>query len=384
MPMFTQQNIALIQAHGYNRQSSRVQKKNAIVAGVCERCSKTINVGDLVVWHRKHGVFHAVKPCNPHELTAGSVLDASSVQQMIEKALADFEPDASAPADVNDAKLLAMVREAVATQLPIARELHVKLDHTDKIAKIKHPHATLETLITVITNNDHAYLYGPPGSGKSTGAMHAAEALQREYGYISLNPQTPESRVIGFMDATGKYRSTVFFKLYTEGGVFCIDEMDNASAALLTTLNSLLENGFGAFPHGVFKRHADFIVVATGNTTGRGGNPMFPERRAFDAAFAERFVYLHWGYDETMERAVALDINSNAAIWINWVQSVRAFCAQHDQRIVVSPRATFKIAKYIKTTTMKPAAIVEMALFKGIEAQRTTRILAAHPLPVAA
>lgn len=380
MPMFTQQNIALIQAHGYNRQSSRVQKKGAEVPGVCERCSKTINKGDLVVWHRKHGVFHAASPCNPHELSAGTI-DAASISRMIEQALENFEP--AADVAVDESRLMEMVREAVDKQRPLARELHVKLDNTGKIAKIKSPHKELETLMTAVATGDHAYLYGPPGSGKSTGAMHAAEALQRAYGYISLNPQTPESRLLGYMDANGVYRATIFFKLYTEGGVFCIDEMDNASAALLTTLNSLLENGKGAFPHGVFDRHPDFIVVATGNTTGRGGNKMFPERRAFDAAFAERFVFIFWGYDEVMERNVALATNGNAAAWVTWVQKVRAFAVQHDPQLVVSPRATFKIAKYLKTT-MKPLAIVEMVLFKGIEAQRKDRILSANPLPVAA
>jgi midasin (ATPase involved in ribosome maturation) len=223
-----------------------------------------------------------------------------------------------------------------------------------------------------------------PGSGKSTDAKHAAESLKREFGYISLNPQTPESRLLGFIDANGKYRATVFFKLYTEGGVFCIDEMDNASAALLTTLNSLLENGLGAFPHGVFERHKNFIVVSTGNTTGRGGNPQFPERRAFDAAFAERFVYVYWDYDERMEREVAIAINGNAAAWVDWVQKVRAFARTNDPKLVVSPRASFKIAKYLSVESLTREEVVEAALFKGIEEQRKTRILNALPLPVAA
>lgn len=381
--MFTSVNLALIQAHSFTRQTPKTKPVAAIVKGVCEHCSKDVNIGDRIVWHRKHGVFHAVDACNPFVLKAGGALDATSVQKMIETALESFEPS-DAPT-IDDAKLGALIERALEKRKPSVKELHVTIDKSGKIVKLNNPHMMLETLVTVITTGDHAYLYGPPGSGKSTGAMHVAEALRRKYGYISLNPQTPESRLLGYMDATGKYRETIFFKLYTEGGVFCIDEMDNASAALLTTLNSLLENGKGAFPHGVFDRHPDFIVVATGNTTGRGGNPQFPERRVFDAAFAERFVYLFWGYDEAMERAVALSINANSGAWITWVQSVRAFSLTNDARLVVSPRASFKIAKYLLgVMKSNPTAIVEMALFKGIEQQRKDRILAAHPLPVAA
>ena len=98
------------------------------------------------------------------------------------------------------------------------------------------------------------------------------------HGYIALTAQTSESRLFGYMDATGNYVKTRFYDCYVDGGVFVIDEADNASANLLTALNGALANGTGAFPCGNMKRHPDFVCLATGNTSGWGANPILVPR----------------------------------------------------------------------------------------------------------
>jgi cobaltochelatase CobS len=200
-------------------------------------------------------------------------------------------------------------------------------------------HQLQEDLLMLISLGENVYLWGAPGSGKSTAAKKCAEALNLRWGYIALNPQTPESRLIGYMDAKGSYVRSLFRDVYENGGVFCIDEMDNASAGLVTTLNSGLENGHMAFPDDVIARHQDFVLVATGNTNGKGGNAMFPERRPFDAAFSERFVFLRWEYDENLEHALTMAHNPNASGWLMWVRQVRDYCAQElPARSGVPPR----------------------------------------------
>lgn len=220
------------------------------------------------------------------------------------------------------------------------------------------------------------------GSGKSTAAQLSAEALGRHFGYISLTVQTMDSRLLGFMSPVGKYIETEFFRCYTKGGVFCIDEMDNASGNLLTALNSCLENNQAAFPCGVMKRHKDFVVVATGNTSGGGANPMFPERRPFDKAFQERFTYIRWDYDTRMERAVALTFNAKQAhAWTDYIQQLREYCKKNHPRVLVSPRATFKGCDYLKDKKLTTAQILEALVFKGLEEGTRQAILTANPIP---
>ena len=247
--------------------------------------------------------------------------------------------------------------------------------------KIDSVHEKFEALLHLVNKKDHVYLWGPPGSGKSTAANQVADALGLEWGYISLNPQTPDSRILGFIDAGGTYRPTVFRRQYEQGGVMCIDELDNSSPSLCVTINSGLEGGQMAFPDGMVARHKDFVLVATGNTTGRGGNAMFPERRPFDAAFQERFTYLEWDYDQKLEMAIALSVNPKAKPWVEWIKNVRAFCRKNHPRVIVSPRASFKGAKYIFDTVFSVEEIAEMVIWKGNDSDTVKSILSAWPLP---
>jgi hypothetical protein len=376
------QNREIRNAHSLHNHNTKVIPV-VEAEGQCEGCEKPITRGQSVRWFRTFGIFH--RACYGKGVTTASStttvvkeVDAEQVKRIVEAALAEMVTP-----EVPESLLVSLIDKAMTKRAP--REIRVEAAGK-KPKSIKNAHAMLEKLIFILGLRKHAYLYGPPGSGKSTGAMHAAEALSLDYGYISLNPQTPESRLLGYMDANGKYVASILYKLYKNGGVFCIDEMDNASAGLLTTLNSLLENGKGAFPCGIVDRHPDFIVVSTGNTAGRGGNMQFPERRAFDAAFAERFVYLPWGYDEAMERAIALGICPAAAQWIDWVQAVRKFSLSADPKLVISPRATFGIAEFLscKNSPFTIHETLDAVLFKGIESERVSRILNYRPLPTAA
>lgn len=248
-----------------------------------------------------------------------------------------------------------------------------------EVKKIEGVHENFEMLLKLVNVRDHVYLWGPPGSGKSTAAHQVSDALGLKFGYISLNPQTPDSRILGYMDAGGKYRTTVFREMYEKGGVMCIDEMDNAAPSLCVTINSGLESDKMAFPDGMVERHKDFVLVATGNTTGRGANPSFPERRPFDAAFAERFTYLEWDYDTKMEKSVTLSINPKAGSWLEWVWKVRGHAKKSHPRLIVSPRASFKGAKLIGQ--FKFDEIAEMVVFKGLDRDTIKSIMGACPSP---
>jgi cobaltochelatase CobS len=290
-------------------------------------------------------------------------------EEAVKKIIADGLLPIAKTVDDSMAEIRDIAKKATGGVLSI----EIKKEGEKEVKKIDGVHKDFDTLLKLIQVGDHVYMWGPPGSGKSTAARQVSDALGIEFGYISLNPQTPDSRILGYLDAGGHYRSTVFRKLYEEGGVMCIDEMDNAAPSLCVTINSGLESDLMAFPDRMVKRSPKFVLVATGNTTGRGANPSFPERRPFDSAFAERFTYLEWNYDHSLERAIALAHNPKAVAWVDWIQKVRAFCVKTYPRVVVSPRASFKGAKLLGK--FKEADIAEMVLFKGLDRDTVKAIL---------
>ena len=313
-----------------------------------------------------------------NEMVVKAVVKAKNTDSELKQALEILGKHI--PTALNEADIKKIV-EAKFAKLPKSEPLKIDIVRpSGKVKRIDNAHVAMPQLMYLLSKRHHAYLYGGPGSGKSTAAKMAADALGIRFGYISLNPQTPDSRLLGYMDANGNYRETLFYQLYKDGGIFCIDEMDNASASLLTTLNSCLENGHGAFPNGMIQRHEDFVVVATGNTAGRGANPQFPERRPFDSAFCERFTFIEWDYDRALEEAITLAINPNAVQWLNWVRNVRDYAKKNHPKLIVSPRASFRGAEYLKDSKWSTEDIAEAVLFKGIDKDTKTAVLNAHPV----
>lgn len=300
--------------------------------------------------------------------------------------------------------VLKQVEELKKTAIPILELQSVDGSNKREIKKVEPAHESMMDLLYFLNHRDHVYLYdghqnSGPGSGKTTAAIMAAMALSLgkgfeifdsrtgkkskvHFGYISLTPQTFESRLFGFIDGNGKYVSTDFRKCYEFGGVFIIDEMDNGGGNLYTALNGALENNYCSFPDKVVKRHKDFVVVGSGNTSGGGPNPMFPTRRPFDKAFAERFTYLAWNYDEKLERTVALAINADVApVWHDYLLTLRKYCKQHMPMVLVSPRATFKGCKYMKDDVISVDKMLDAIIWKGYDQDSVKKILAACPVP---
>lgn len=319
-------------------------------------------------------VAEAVRPYLEKRLTAKA--DDSKLAAV---AKAAAEADKALASELEAVRKLA---ESAASGEPDTGSLTITVARPDDTARdIDSAHKDMPRLLYLLSKRLHAYLWGPPGGGKSHAAKQAAEALGLGYGYISLNPQTPESRLLGFIDATGTYRDTPFYRAYKHGGVFCIDELDNAHPALLNTLNGLLENGLAAFPCGMVERHVDFVLVGTGNTNGRGGNILYPERRALDSAFAERFVFVRWEYDTRLETALVKAVNPNAGAWLKWCRAVRKHTLAENIRVHVTPRASVRGAMLLADSGWTIADIAEAQVFKGIGEDTVARLLEKNPLP---
>ena len=131
-------------------------------------------------------------------------------------------------------------------------------------------------------------LTGAAGTGKNVICKQVAQALGLKF-YFS-NAVTQEYKLTGFTDANGRYQPTQFYKAFTEGGVFMLDEIDASIPEVLVILNSAIANGYFDFPApiGYVDAHPDFRVVAAGNTTGNGADFEYVGRNQLDASSLEQ------------------------------------------------------------------------------------------------
>lgn len=199
-------------------------------------------------------------------------------------------------------------------------------------------HANFDDVCARINRGSWVYLYGPTGSGKNVMAEQVAKALGLDFHYQAHTLDRFE--LTGFIDASGCYQPTEFFKAYTEGGLFMLDELDASDENALVTLNSAC-NGYFAFPCGTVKAHPDFRCIAAGNTCGRGGTDDYTARRTMDVSSLGRFIPRYHGYCDEIDMAAAGD-NEELVAFIHALRKVRSSVGC---QIIASPRQIKEIVK---------------------------------------
>jgi len=265
------------------------------------------------------------------------------------------EATATAAAAVDHARdqVVALAREAAEKACVefVPRPVEVTLPAGGKITVTGHTHQMLPELLLAFGARCHVLLVGPAGTGKSTLAAQAAEALGLTLQAISLGPTTPMSKVFGYFDAHGSYHDTPFRRAFEHGGVMLLDELDNGHPGLLAELNQALALGACAFADGMVTAHPDFRLVATGNTYGTGGDRDYVGRQALDAATLDRFVVLDVPVDEQLEERVAM---AHAPAkkrlvrqLITEVHRLRAAATDKRLPVVFSPRVSIDGAKLL-------------------------------------
>jgi uncharacterized coiled-coil protein SlyX len=197
------------------------------------------------------------------------------------------------------------------------------------------------------------WLAGPAGSGKTTAAHQVADKLSLPFGSHGAI-RTP-FQVTGHYDIHGTYRSSQFRRIFENGGVILLDEIDGSDPGAVLELNQALSNSKMSFPDDTINRHPECIVIASANTWGFGGDANYVARYKADAASLDRFVTVSWDYDPNFERALA----SNDE-WCSIVQAVRLAAEQQEAKIVISPRATLNGCELINSGAFTPEEIVEV------------------------
>jgi hypothetical protein len=228
-------------------------------------------------------------------------------------------------------------------------------------------------------------LVGPAGTGKTTAARKAAEALGLGFSCLSVGPQTSKSDLLGFVDAGGTYRESLFVQAYRDGGVFLLDEIDAGNAGVLTVLNAALAGDVMATPIGMVERSARFVCVAGANTYGQGASRQYVGRNQLDGASLDRFAILDWPIDVGLERmmiglpapAPVLDLNRGGTMdleaWHSRVVAVRASVEKQQVRAIVGPRSTHSGAALLAAGVGRYWT-EEMVLWRGMPADARTRV----------
>ncbi len=221
-------------------------------------------------------------------------------------------------------------------------------------------HFEFERILKSITAGVPIALVGPAGSGKTTIVYNVSKALDITFSSQSVSAQSTTFDFFGYKNAKGEYVSTLFRERYEKGGVFLLDEFDAGNPNVLAALNQATANEIAPFPDKMVERHENFIIVMAGNTYGGGGTIDYVGRNKIDAATLDRFVFVHIGYDETLEEQLATN-----KIWCRRVQAFRRIVLEKKVRAIISPRATFNGEKLLGAG-LTQKQVEEMVIYKGM------------------
>lgn len=276
----------------------------------------------------------------------------------------------------------ARVEELIAYQIARTKPKTVKVQFKDREpVLVEGQHREFARLLDAIDLRDPVILTGPPGTGKSYAAHSASTVLSMFYGEISVGPTMTESRLLGYLDATGRYICTAFRQCYENGGVFLLDEADNGSGAVIAVLNNAMANGRCAFPDKLIQQHEDFVLVVAANTVGHGASREYLGRQGFDGPFRDRLTFIDWQIDEVLEDSMAQAVGVEHSVpsekvqeWIITVRKIRKAIVKSGQvRVVASPRSTVKGIRYMAKGWGKEQ-ILEAVLWKQVNPEVRKKI----------
>lgn len=290
--------------------------------------------------------------------------DAQRIAAVVSAVMASM-PQQSQGIDAEQVRTI--IRAELPNLIPVTRIEIVQGSETRSTEPAPH-HKQLPELVTALSAGLHVALVGPAGSGKTTAAEQAAAILEQKF-YLHGAVQGAHE-LTGFKDAAGTYHRTPMRDAIEFGGIACLDEMDAGDAGGLLVANSATANHYMTFPDSTLpvRVHEGFRAVACMNTFGNGADRLYVGRSQMDAATLDRFVFISWEYDETLELAI-----SGNDEWTKYVQAIRAGAAKEKARVVISPRASIKGARLL-AAGLPRHKVENMVIWHGMDSETRRRI----------
>lgn len=153
---------------------------------------------------------------------------------------------------------------------------------------------------------NNVFLVGEAGTGKTTLAEKVAAALGREFIAVPCNQWTAPGEFMGQQTIDG-YQEGKLIDCWVNGKMLILDELPKLDPNTAGVLNDALAKS--ATPNAVltnnrnetFPKHPNFIVIATGNTTGKGTNLKYGGNNRQDASLLDRFSTSFYFIEFNME-----------------------------------------------------------------------------------
>lgn len=325
----------------------------------------------------------------------GSSLDAviatmvANIMQTIpvgidEDAVRNIVSDVVDPIAMDNAVALSRLSDKIEALQPKVTQIVIKDRPTITLKGVQH--MAFADIMMSIAARCNTFLVGPAGTGKTTMVSQVADALGLSFHAENLTAATTEYALKGFKDANSNYVPTKLREFFQNGGVYLLDEIDNANPNVLGVLNSALSNGFMAFPDGMVAKHPDFIAVAAGNTYGNGATAEYVGRNPIDGATLDRFAFFNVDIDESVEDAMLAGYglpSATATVWLEAVRRSRINVATSGLRVIVSPRATANGAGLL-AQGMNMDKVYQATVLKGAKQDQVEKIRQGVTLTVAA
>lgn len=217
-----------------------------------------------------------------------------------------------------------------------------------------------EDICEDVNNGWYPYLWGAAGCGKSHTAEQVAKALGLDF--YTQNMLSFAHEVAGYGNAAGEFVETPFFKAFSQGGLFFLDEADRSQVEGLVVLNQALAQGVFNFPVvGNVKAHPNFRFMAAGNTVMNGADEMYTSGQTQDASFKRRLVFYEMHYDRRIELPIMAQGDEEL---VNFVEDVRRAIKRTNTLHFVSYSET----RYMKQHENKKEKALVRSTFKSLDA----------------
>ena len=298
----------------------------------------------------------------------GTIKPVAKPTGKVDAAIAELIAATSQQSDLDEERVIELIKAH--STAPTTTRVEIKQQDKQEITR-ELCHKDYALVLAHIAAGVNVAAVGPAGSGKSTLFKNAAEDLGLDY--YTTGAVQQESKIMGYMDANGKYIRTPFRDAYEKGGLIVLEEADGSSARALLAANNATANDVTDFPDGMVNRHEDFVCVMAMNTFGTGASRQYVGRTQLDGATLDRFAFIEIGYDEALERQIALSFNDAAGFWVEEVQAFRKRIEGAGIRHVVSPRASIMGAKLLKQG-LPHEVIIKTTLHKGLTADQIKQV----------